>query len=357
MCWTRFGIPLATSLLLATLSVAGTSARTTAPPAQRLGIDVLTPIGSLPPSLVGQLREPAAFLQTEDGRYLVYDRRAQSVFSVDAARSALTRIVAIGPSDGEILRPLAFVPGTERTFYVLDNPSNYERVQQFYDTGTPLGVFRRFPAAGDSQRLNIDAMLSSGFGPMSVIGRELLTQIPDGQALISQMNMAGHITRRVGALRPTGHERDAELHRALNAGLPLAAPDGSIYFVFTTGIPMFRKYSADGQLLFERHIEGPELDATLQSLPQVWPTRSVNNHEFPNVASTVVTAAIDGRGQLWISLAAPFTYVYDPDGNKVRTVQFRGTGPMTPSSFFFTKDGRVLVTPGCYEFSASTSPR
>jgi hypothetical protein len=52
-----------------------------------------------------------------------------------------------------------------------------------------------------------------------------------------------------------------------------------------------------------------------------------------------------------VALTSPFTYVYDRTGDKIRTVQFRGgTGILTPNSLFFTKDGRVLVTPGCYEF-------
>ena len=42
---------------------------------------------------------------------------------------------------------------------------------------------------------------------------------------------------------------------------------------------------------------------------------------------------------------------YDRDGEKLRTVQFKAvTGPLQPNSLFFTKDGRLLVTPGCYEF-------
>jgi hypothetical protein len=48
----------------------------------------------------------------------------------------------------------------------------------------------------------------------------------------------------------------------------------------------------------------------------------------------------------------PFTYVYDPSGDKLRTVQFKGASLLTPNSLFFTKDGRVLVTPGCYEFKS-----
>ena len=48
----------------------------------------------------------------------------------------------------------------------------------------------------------------------------------------------------------------------------------------------------------------------------------------------------------------PYTYVFDPDGDKIRTVQFRGAGIMSPSSLFFGRNGRVLVTPGLLEFSA-----
>jgi len=44
------------------------------------------------------------------------------------------------------------------------------------------------------------------------------------------------------------------------------------------------------------------------------------------------------------------TYVYDPAGDKVRTVQFKGADVLLPSSLFFATDGRLLVTPGCYEF-------
>jgi hypothetical protein len=47
----------------------------------------------------------------------------------------------------------------------------------------------------------------------------------------------------------------------------------------------------------------------------------------------------------------PYTYVFDRDGDKIRTVQFRGAGIMTPSSLFFGRNGRLLVTPGLYEFT------
>jgi hypothetical protein len=119
--------------------------------------------------------------------------------------------------------------------------------------------------------------------------------------------------------------------------------------VFQTGRPMFRKYDASGALVFERHVEGVELDAAIQDLPEVWPRRAETGR-FPLVPPLVRTAAIDPDGRLWISLVAPYTYVYDGRGDKVRTVQFRGAGIIAATSLFFAGPDRVLVTPGCYEF-------
>src|SRR5207247_869366 len=74
---------------------------------------------------------------------------------------------------------------------------------------------------------------------------------------------------------------------------------------------------------------------------------------LPVVAPTIRSAAIDRTGRVWIVLVAPFTYVFDRDGDKVRTVQFRAAGIIAPDSLFFTKSGSILMTPGLYEFPAS----
>ena len=66
----------------------------------------------------------------------------------------------------------------------------------------------------------------------------------------------------------------------------------------------------------------------------------------------VRTAAVDPGGNLWISLVAPYTYVYDASGDKRHVLQFRAAGIIAPTHFFFTRDHKVLVTPGCYTFSA-----
>jgi hypothetical protein len=168
--------------------------------------------------------------------------------------------------------------------------------------------------------------------------------------LITEYSVAGIPQRTIGRLRETGYERDRDLHLAMNAGLPLVDPTGGFYFVFLAGKPTFRKFDAAGKLLFERHIEGREIDDVLAAQPTRWPTRRVEDREVPFVQPLVRAAAVDAQGQLWISLIVPYTYVYDADGDKARTVQFSAAGVISPTSLFFTRSGRILVTPGCYEF-------
>ena len=122
--------------------------------------------------------------------------------------------------------------------------------------------------------------------------------------------------------------------------------------MFHAGVPVFRKYDHEGRLLFERHIEGRELDATVQSLPTSWPRRTdESDHEVPLVPPTDRTAQVDPPGNLGISLSVPYTYVYARDGAKLRTIQFRGAGLITPNSLSFESQNELLVTPGCYRFS------
>src|SRR5207253_2349220 len=118
------------------------------------------------------------------------------------------------------------------------------------------------------------------------------------------------------------------------------------------GEPAFRKYDRDGHLLFERRIEGREIDRVLAQQPTTWPKRKTSEGELPVVAPVVRSAGIDRAGRLWVSFVVPYTYVYDRDGDKIRAVQFRGAGPVAPNSLFFARNGRVLVTPGLYEFEA-----
>jgi hypothetical protein len=82
----------------------------------------------------------------------------------------------------------------------------------------------------------------------------------------------------------------------------------------------------------------------------MWRERPAGEGRRPLVEPLVRAAAVDRTGRLWISLIEPVTYVYGRNGEKIRTVQFQAAGVIAPSSLFFARDGRLLITPGCYEF-------
>jgi hypothetical protein len=314
-------------------------------------VEVLSSIGGLPPEIVGVYREPAAFQQLSSGQYLVFDRRAHAVFGVDAGKTTTWKLVDIGQEPGRVLDPSAVGAEPGGSFVVADAPGGRERIQVFSSSGRQLGGFT-LPGRA-APRITLDNIVLSGAGSLQYTGSSLLMSQPETGSLMTEFGLGGTPTRSIGTLRRTGHEMDADLHLALNAGLPLVNPSGGFYYVFQAGVPMFRKYDREGRLLFERHVEGIELDRSIAALPVVWPRRpgEGRDRDLPLVAPMVRAAAVDAQGQLWIALLLPYAYVFDADGNKIRVVQFKGAGTLSPSSLFFTAAGRLLVTPGCYEFA------
>jgi hypothetical protein len=231
-----------------------------------------------------------------------------------------------------------------------DAPRSVQRVQVFGPRGDRVGGFT-LPVRGTAVPVTFDQFVVSGVASIQYAGPNLAISHPESGALITEYTPSGRAFRSIGRLRETGHEADRDLHFALNVGLPVVDPTGGYFYVFIAGVPTFRKYDATGTLLFERHIEGAELDGYFATLPTTWPTRRVEDREVPLVTTAIRAAAVDGQGRLWVSLNQPYTYVYDRQGDKVRTVQFRAAGIISPTSFSFTSSGRLLVTPGCYEFN------
>jgi hypothetical protein len=325
-----------------------------AAPAQRRP-EVLTAIGGLPAHIAAAFAEPAAFQRQEAGDSYVFDRRNHTVYRVGPEAATATKIVEVGQEPGRIIQPGAFDMAPDGTFVVADAPNNRERIQIFSPAGTRLGGFQ-LPGRA-APRVTVGTLVLNGVGSLDYTGRSILINQPERGALITEYGLAGTAVRTFGRLRDTGHENERDLHLALNTGMPLADPSGGFYFVFQTGRPMFRKYDADGELVFERHIEGPELDPIVTTLATRWPTRSRAEGTLPVVPPSLRTAAVDPNGHLWIGLTTPYVYEYDEAGEKLRTVQFRGTGVFTPESLFFPAPDRVLVTPGCYEFDTRAGRR
>jgi hypothetical protein len=335
-------------LALSTLTALSMTLTGTRRDARFLPVENVASIGGLPAHVAGRFHDITACQQTAEGEYFVFDRRAHAVFAVARPYDAAREIVRIGAEPGRLLRPTAFDLADDGRFVVADAPGSQGRIQLFLTSGSSLGGFRL--ATRDVPTLVFENFLQSGIGSLSFTGRSIVISQPELGTLVSEYSLDGHVSRTFGALRATGQEQDREVHVALNTGLPIVNPQGGFYFVFLGGVPMFRKYDASGTLLFERHIEGPEIDPHVRALPTVWPRRQTEAGELPIVQPGVRTAAADARGNLWISLAAPFTYVYDSTGDKRRTIQFRAAGIISPRTLFFAAGGRLLVTPGCYAF-------
>lgn len=311
-------------------------------------VDVLRSVGGLPAHVAGLFDEAAAFEQAASGYYFVFDRRGHAVYMVDPERTSAKKVVEVGQEEGRIIQPAGFALAANGSFVVADVPRGQERIQIFGPAALRTGGF--FIAGRAVPQLILGNAAITGISSLQYSGASVFLSEPARDGLITEYSVAGIPQRTIGRLRETGYERERDLHLAMNAGLPLVDPTGGFYFVFLAGKPTFRKFDAAGRLLFERHIEGREIDDVLAAQPTRWPTRRVEDREVPFVQPLVRAAAVDAQGQLWISLTVPYTYVYDVDGDKARTVQFSAAGIISPTSLFFTRSGRILVTPGCYEF-------
>jgi hypothetical protein len=330
---------LAFALVLAVVVTAPTAA---------LRVEVLRSVGGLPPHIVGTFEDAVEFQQASSGVYYVLDRRGQAVYSVDAARTRAQKIVEIGGEEGRIIQPSGFDIARDGGIVVADVPRLQQRIQAFDPSGTRINGF--FLPGQPAARVTIGNLMLNGASSIQHTGRTLLISHPESGSLFTEYSLGGYAQRSIGALRTTGFEDDRELNIAMNAGLPLVDPTGGFYYVFITGTPLIRKYDNRGTLVFERHIEGRELDDYLAAQPKRWPRRRVEDREVPFVTPAIRSAAVSDRGELWISFSVPYTYVYDRDGDKIRTVQFQAAGLISPTSLSFAPNGRLLVTPGCYEF-------
>jgi hypothetical protein len=318
----------------------------TAQPA-RGRVEILRSTGGLPAHIAGSFQRPIGFQQADDGRYYVFDRRAHAVYTI--AGDTATKVIEVGAEEGRVLDPSAFdIDPADGSFVIADAPFGNARIQTFTGSGGRIGGFTL--SARQMPRITLDTFVLSGVGSMQYTGKTILINQPELGSLVTELAFDGSPARTFGRLRTTG-QSDPNIHLAFNAGFPLVDPKGGFYFVFSAGIPLFHKYDAAGKLLYERHVEGPEVDEYLRNMPTSWPSRRTDQGDvLPIVEPGIRAAGVDREGRLWLALAAPFTYVYDRAGDKLRTVQFKGADVLTPNSLFFSKDGRVLVTPGCYEF-------
>ena len=86
------------------LAAALIAAASFAPPSG-VAVEVLTPTNALPAHLSGQFGDPIGFVQATTGEYLVLDRRAHTVYRIDAKQTSVTQVLQIGFEEGRVLGP------------------------------------------------------------------------------------------------------------------------------------------------------------------------------------------------------------------------------------------------------------
>ena len=318
-----------------------------APSTERIA--TLSPVAALPAHIAGSFEELTSCQQAPNGEYFIFDRRAHSVYVAPPGLDAARKLIEIGAEKGRVLDPTAFDLAPDGTFLVADAPGGAPRVQIFLASGSTLRSFR-LPGRPVA-RVTLRSLVLNGLAAIEYTGRSIFISQPENGAVITEYGVDGQPRRSFGDLRRTGHETDVNVHLALNSGLVVSNPAGGFYFVFLSGVPQFRKYDENGRLVFERHIEDAALDLFVQVLPTTWKRQRTEDGEIPLVLPSVLAAAADRRGNLWISTAVGVTFIYDANGEKRRTVQFRAaSGSLAPTAMSFTSGGRLLVTPGCYAF-------
>lgn len=317
--------------------------------------ETLRAIDSLPAHIVGRLREPLACARTERGPYYLFDRRGHAVHTFDPADHVFRTLVDIGSEDGRVLEPSGFSLAPDGSFAVSDAPGGRARVQIIGPAGLRRHVFAR-PRTMVT-RLRIGPLALGGAGSLHFTGARVVVSEPESGWLITELDLDGTPVRSLGRLRATGQEHDPELHLALNAGIVCPDGSGGWWFVFLAGTPAIRRYDADGQLVFERVLQGPELDAVVAAQPQRWPRRSIDGREVPLVVPIIRAAAASRDGALWVSFVVPVTYVIAPDGEKLCTLTFDAAGEVAPTSLSFPSRDTVMVTPACALFQIPSCAR
>ena len=158
---------------------------------------------------------------------------------------------------GGVIEPSAFDLAPDGRFVVADAPNGRERLQVFDFAGTWLD---RLHAAWprDDARVSIDGLALGGVSTLAFLGNGIALNQPETGSLITEYGLAGTPVRSIGdAARRPATKTIAQLHLAMNTGIPLPHPAGGYYFVFYAGTPIFRRYDAQGRAAVRAGDAGP----------------------------------------------------------------------------------------------------
>lgn len=271
-------------------------------------------------------------VDSHQGLYVVSERTRNSVLVIDGQSSVRKVIGGIGSGPGRLFRPGQLDVASDGVIYVQDGGN--DRIQSFDFEGRFLGGFQTTQYMG----------FAAGAGGEVYLGQ------PERGALVTVYSREGRVLRSFGKTKRLSEvygaeyaARDEQFRDAINRVRLTVDEDGSILVSFALA-PILQKYTRQGELVFERQLEGPELDALKQEvLADAGGGHLVMSLDgFPERLMSLEAVALPG-GEINVVLIDGSIYVADAEGRKVGIIRPRARQKFTPEMAGISPAGELML--------------
>lgn len=264
--------------------------------------------------------------------FCISDRTRNSVLVVNE-QLAIERVIGgIGSAPGRLFRPGYIDVSNDGIICVQDGGNG--RVQSFNIDGTYLGGFPTTTYVG----------FAAGAGGEVYLGQ------PDKGHLVSVYSQSGRRLRSFGKLKTFSEVygsrfgyKDQLYHKAINRVRLSVDKDGNLLVSFMLA-PILQKYRPNGDLLFERRLEGPEIDRLTRMLlsdsAEAYLTMATDG--FPERVIALEALAL-GSGEINVMLADGSVYVADYEGRRLAVLNPQFGRHFTPEMAGLSPNGEVVV--------------
>lgn len=285
------------------------------------------------------------------GEYFVTDIEGNRILVFGADGKLKREIGQIGSGPGRLLHPGYIDVGPDGTIYVQDGGNH--RIERFSSDGGYLG---EFPTT-DYEGFAVGAR-----------GEVYLGQ-PEKGGLVTVYSDVGKPLRTFGQLKkysdtygPQTTYKDDAYKIAFNRVRLATDRQGNVYVSFLL-TPLIQKYSPDGKLLFERHLEGDKIDF----LKKVLETHKYLSTGRDGVEARTITLdpVVDPVTEnILVMLVDGSVYVADRDGRRLGIIYEQREQRLKPFYPFMAGlgiNGEIIIIPfqqkRCYKLvSSATNP-
>jgi hypothetical protein len=268
------------------------------------------------------------------GSYLVLEAENHRIVFLNSAMQVERQIGNIGQDFGELYYPNDLAVDPEGYIYVRDSMNR--RFQVFEWNGKE---FSEFPNSPEAHGL---AVTSKG---------EILLGQPQKNKLVSVYTRDGKLVRSFGELHklsdfygPELSGLDNQYKHAINRVKISVDKDDNVYLGFI-GAPVFQKYNASGELLFEKKIAGPQAAEIINGFRKK--RQSPVRRGMDDVPTPLIITGLtvdDATGNIYIAFQWNRAWVYaaNKNGDGV-TVLDSPLRELLFQNIALSEDGRAIL--------------